>query len=560
MKFIASYKIVLFSLVILIASFVTQMTTVMPSGSHRCLNDQCGIFLWGAHEHDSIWHLALINTGASIMPVYAGAPLTGYNALLDRVLTAIHSLGIDSTLLFFRVIPFLWFIFFVWILRVYAQRTTKNIWYYPCLLFFTFFGGSFSYLLTFIHAHTLIGSSSVLSMQSGLMLTNIQFALSLPLLTYLLILFVKEKQTALDRILVPFVVFTLLGLKFYAGVIAGILVLCNLLLTFKKSDWKTFVVDGAMTGLAAFFALVFFYAIGREKNAGAIFSWTPFATINPIIEEKNLAYLPRLALARYARDSNMWNPVVLGIECITLAIFIVLNFGTRLIGLVAWTRALLHRTMSRIQWLLTTGIIASTLLTLLLSQRGEWWNTIQFVYYAFFFASFFAAETLATWLERSTLPLSLVALFAIIFTIPNSVDTNRLFAHASPTSYIPDQEMSILSILRAEPPGVVLALPIAASPLQTKGGIPPLSQIHDTAYVAAYTGKQTYINDLVQLKLMGIDYQQRYEAVLRADCDVLDHVQYIYLAEQTLPTPYTHCSHDLDLIAGNDNATLYQVK
>lgn len=85
--------------------------------------------------------------------------------------------------------------------------------------------------------------------------------------------------------------------------------------------------------------------------------------------------------------------------------------------------------------------------------------------------------------------------------------------------------------------------------------------MYDTAYVAAFSGKQTYINDLVQLRLTGIDYLPRLENVIKANCDTLNEIKYIYVAgDQSQLIPWQKCqSHAITEIFSNAEASIYLV-
>jgi hypothetical protein len=126
---------------------------------------------------------------------------------------------------------------------------------------------------------------------------------------------------------------------------------------------------------------------------------------------------------------------------------------------------------------------------------------------------------------------------------------------------VSDVEIDVLTHLKSLPKGTVLALP-SVTIIGTENSIPKsLYSRYDTAYVAAFSGQQTYLNDLVQLRLTGIEYQDRLDAVTTNNCIVLDQVSYIYVAgNKSQIEPWEKCMRKMDLIKINQEAALYKLQ
>lgn len=279
------------------------------------------------------------------------------------------------------------------------------------------------------------------------------------------------------------------------------------------------------------------------------------ATVHPIIEESGLFYAPSIANLRnnlYAAAPLSMRLVL--IELATLAVFIVFNWGTRIIGLLSLKKR-------PFEYILIVGILVALLLNVLFVQRGEWWNTVQFLYYGTFLSNILAASTLATLIVHKKIWVKMLAVLIVLFTIPNAVDTYRVFASFPPHSYVSDTEMESLAYLRNLEPGTVLALPLNPIPATSGQLLHPLYNMYDTAYVAAFTGQQTYFNDTVQMKLMGIDYTSRLEDLKKYKCSVLDDIKYIYVAgEQSQVNKWQFCSgFVISKIYKNEESSIYSV-
>jgi len=543
---------------IVIVAFLLQMLVVIPSGSHYCYNSNCGLFFWGAHEHDGIWHLALINSTLSSwparFPTFAGAMLTGYNALLDIVLRVINlATRIPASLLYFKIIPLIWFGAMVLVWNKFGRIYNKSKWYASALMFFIFFGNSFSYLLRYFHEGTIWGASGILSMQSPQMLNNIQFALTLPLLGLLLILFKKEEYAWKDSLWLGCLNFGMMGLKFYGGVVSTLMSgIYAITLLFQKK-WKQGITAGTTSIIGFGLASLLFYNPLSTTGTSGILTLRPMATVHPIIEEIGLFYAPSVANLRNNLYASGGGVRLVLIELATLLVFIVFNWGTRIIGILSIRR-------KPFDYILITGILTGLLMNILFIQRGEWWNTVQFLYYATFLSNIYAAQVLSKWMDSGKL-WSILATMTIILTIPNAVDTYRIFSSYPPQSYVSDAEIEALNHLKLLPKGTVLALPSGAT-IGAGNSIPkPLYSRYDTAYVAAFSGQQTYLNDLVQLRLTGIEYTGRVKNVGNGECSVLREVKYIYSAGDPKQIEvWKKCEkYQLSEMYKNSEATIYGI-
>lgn len=533
--------------IIIAIAFVTQMLVMWPSGSRYCFQNRCGDYYWGVHEHDGIWHMALAETafeeGSLRMPTYAGEKLTGYNWLIDYPLFLLSKIGIPVSFSYFKLLPTVWFVLMIGVWRKFAnQYKPGDELYFRWLLFWLFFSNSLSYVFTLWHAGTLIGSSSYIAMQPPMMLINLQFAYTLPILGYILTVIGKTKSLKWDNFVIALLLFVAMGLKFYGGAILLALIVIHSLL-FK--NWQRMIY----ALIAIMLAVVIFYQ--PKFGQGSVISINPLATVYPIIEEKLLFYWPKLALAKYS--NSIFKQSIAG--SMALIIFIIFNFGARLIAILGM------RQWSKYEWSIMLTVLVSLGANVLLVQRGEWWNTVQFLYYGFFLIAILSAKQLSTWTRQSKWWGGLIGIIIIVASLPNTIDTWRVFAQYPPGSFVSDQEKEILSELKLQPAGVVLALPLERAEIGGANSPSPLYLRYESAYVSAYTGKETYFNDTVQARLVGIDYLQREMAVKQADCQVLRQVNYLYLAgNQATMDAWQKCNQPLRLIKQNEEASLYFVE
>jgi len=548
----------MFSILIIILAFVTQMFVIMPSGSKYCSEGQCGIYFWGAHEHDAVWHIAvsetLFNKYPFEMPNMSGTIMHGYNYLLDIVVAGLSFVtGIGVPIWFFKILPVAWFVSISYLIYQFA-RSYRDTNTFPIFLwFFTFFGSSFSYLLRMNNIHSLWGASSILSMQALQNMLNPQFAWSLIPLLLLLLGLAKSKRKYSDYAMYGFYTFVAIGLKFYTGSVMLLIIGADLFiqLFFDYKKVLSQILKGLIVLSITFVSIWIFYAPGG--NNGFPFIFKPMATVNPIIEDKTLLYLSQWAERLYSYHGIKLVVLEIGV----LGIFTLLNFGTRILAMIGLVKNE-YQSNKYLRVLLVIGALSSFLLSVIFIQKGVWWNTVQFLYVSLFITGILAAEGLDILFKTNKLWSYLIVGAIIVMTIPTNVDVMHTFMKFPGTSYVANDEIQALSILRTMPNGVILA-PLFWQKSQT-GYTPILSQTYDTAYISAYSGKPTYISDLIQLELTNVEYKNRIDRLNEYDCRVIENVDYAYeFKNNQNMSKYSDCGRKIDLIYENETVNVYRV-
>ena len=125
--------------------------------------------------------------------------------------------------------------------------------------------------------------------------------------------------------------------------------------------------------------------------------------------------------------------------------------------------------------------------------------------------------------------LILIGLASVILllSIPTSLDLIRLFAVAPGAAYVSVDEIKALNFLKKQTAGIVLThLYNKEWKNYQKSNL--LYAYEDTAYVAALSGKQEYLANILQLRLTGVPYKKRLESLKKMDCSILKEVDYVY--------------------------------
>lgn len=540
--------------------FLLQMLVMMPSGTTFCLAGKCGMHFWGVNSHDGMWHLEIAAVAFKqlpfIVPSYTGAILSGYNILLDFILYLLSLIGIPPVLTLFKILPVVWFVFYTTMLISLGRSIHNSPRFVAFLLFFGYFGGHLGYFLQLYYEQSIFLGQQSFALQSSNMLLNTQFALSLPFMLYILYA-IKEKLFKTKHVLfVALCLFFIMGLKFYGGAVASLLVFFYVLEQwFAKKNLKVFFTQGLLFLGVLVLAVLVFYNPFAAAQAGSVFSLSPFATVHATIEERDMIYLPNMVNARYFLYAQGWSPKLLFIELFSTAIYVVLHFGTRIIGFLYVVEAIIRRKLDRFNLYVTLSAIFATALTVLLVQRGDWWNTVQFSYYGIFLMNLLAAQAFYSWTSRKHVLGYAAVAVVILLTIPANLQTIKTFTDKN-TLFISQAEFEAMVLLREQPDGIIFN----SFGYDKEKGSNFLTYEY-TGYVAAFAKKQLYLGHLGPLKIIGVDTTDRLAKVIAYDCSVFADVDYIYYVKRHDITYFEMCNAELipfKQFFENDEVKLYK--
>ena len=540
------------------------MLIIFPSGSNLCFEKSCGIFFWGVHGHDGIWHLAISNFSFNSFPfnapTYFGAQMSGYNYLFDLIIRGLSLIGIPAIITYFKIFPVVWFLIFTTLLIVLARKIKDTPVFVFLYLFFTFFVGSFSYFLTLFHNKSIWGSASLLATLTVHTMSNLQFAFSLPILLGILIIIKNKKPNMKSVLMISALNFINLGIKFYGGAITSFVIIIYLLSYVNKKTLLSSVKYLFVLGLTSILSIIIFYDPFSSVKSGSVFSFSPLSLIHTITEEPSLFYSRQLTNARYFLIQNGIGPKLILIEAFNIAAFLFFYLGVRFFGFIYIFWQILRKKLDRFSLnILLTSIFAFTL-TAVLVQKGEWWNVIQFFFYSIFLSNIFLAQLSERLFMSRSILLKFCVFLIIFFGIPTTIDVIRQYAVFPGSSYISKQELDALSFLKYQPKGVVLT-PIYDPSLKLNKGLNDLFRAEDSAYVSAFTGKQSYFANPHPLRLMGIDVNPRSSLIKNGDCKIMSEIDYIYeLHTDSKIKQFISCKNVIvKNIFANDLVTIFKV-
>ena len=467
-----------------------------------------GLGFWGAHGHDAIWHLSVIESAKKGLPlenpIFAGEVLRNYHFFYDLLLAGISNLtNLQAIDLYFRYFPILLSILIGSVVYILA-----NVWFKSKLaanlaIFFIYFGGSFGWIVSYFKNRTLGGESLFWAQQGISTFINPPFAISILLFLTGLFLFnklVSQKQYPVANIIPLILVWgVLIEFKAYGGLLVlGALSIVTIFELSKRN--LNFLKISLPTGLLSL--LVF---LPNNLNSTSLLVFSPFWLIHSMIESPDRVGWYRLQLAKMAGEQGGNWFKFFAAEIIGFSIFILGNLGTRVVGIAAFKKIL---PLNSFKLFIGSFLTASSIIPLLFIQKGSSFNIIQFFYYFLVVFSFLAAYSLAILITKNKRIGLLVTAAMVLLTLPTTWDSLHHYIPVRPPSRISTEEVEALNFLKDQENGIVVTF--YDKRLRERFTEPvPLFAYDSTAYVSAYSGKREFISDTVNLEILGVDYKGR---------------------------------------------------
>jgi hypothetical protein len=457
----------------LVVFVILSIVWILPVFFSGWKKDGSMIF-YGVNAHDGVWHMALMETLAStasrVMPTFARYNLEGYHYLVDLTGSEfVRVFGIDSQDMVFRVYPFLFGLYALYVVRAlifalvpseFELNNKKKI----LLEFFSgmllIWGGSLAYLLPIVGLQQSVNESAFWMHQNISTWINLPLGVSFSLFiaTLNLSILVYRKPGVLNVSILGLMIGSHLGIKAYGGVLLLFGGLFTGAWLVKKRFIKLTMIFLAVSSVS--FLVVARSALGSPQSAGL--EWNPGWFVKTMFEAPDRLNLPRWELKRlsYEASSN-----TLGLSALWIAgiiIFIFGNMGSRLFGLIGLFK--IEKPVKELWFILLTSAL---LIPLLFTQSGVAWNSIQFGYYAYLLLTPLAVVTLVKLKHRHIL----LSVIFIILTFPTSVfSLSKLFSKSSINSYVvAKSNVQVLEELKRLDSGSVLG------PYEDKAIIPALS-------------------------------------------------------------------------------------
>lgn len=513
---IAFNKKTIIILTVFILGIAGQLAVIAPSGTIQ----NGDLVFWSAHGHDGTWHIALmeeIKNGWPFQnPVMAGEKLVNYHFFSDIAPAIISKFTPLSNFdLYFRIFPFLSSLFLGVSAFFLTKKLTKSFSASIWATIFTYFAGSFGFILTYIKNKTIGGESIFWATQPQSASGNPPQIMSDFLLLaaiYFVLVFLKQKdrhKKFVNFVICVVLLGTISSFKIYAGVVLlGAISIVGVweLIKNRKFDLLVLSIVGGI------FALILY--LPNTSNSTSFLIFEPWWYIRTMIVEPSRLNLLDWELRRqtYIYENN-WKRVI-WLEGMGFTIFFFGNLGMRFLGL--WEFVKTHNIIQTNN-IVKVIIVLSLVLPLLFLQKGVASNTSQFLQYFILLFGILAGIAVS----KITKPKKLKFLIPIIIVlmIPTQVGLLNEFyvtdGYSSRPAFakVSSLELSALEFVKNNTDkNSVIITPPYNKYFNQEGVTPHIWDWFDTSYVSALTSRRTYADDYEQVDIMGYDDELRIES------------------------------------------------
>ena len=480
---------------------IGQLAVISPSGVFK----NGDLLFWSAHGHDATWHIALmeeIKRGFPFQnPIFAGEKLTNYHFFSD-ILPAIASkyLPISNLNLYFRIFPFFYSLFLGASAYFLTKKLTKSFSASIWATIFTYFAGSFGFIVTYIKNKTIGGESIFWATQPQSAGGNPPQIIS-DFLVLAIIYFViplgEQKNKSKSKIIFAIctiLIGTLVSFKVYAAVVIfGGLAIAGIWQLIKERKLQLLI----LTLVGGILALVLY--LPNTSNSASFLIFQPWWYIRTMIVEPSRLNLLDWELRRqtYIYEHNLKR--VIWLEGMGFFIFFFGNLGMRFIGL--WDFLKSHIIFKAI-------IVFSLVLPLLFLQKGVASNTSQFLQYFVLLFGILAGITAA----KVTAKLKFLTPVILILMVPTQIGLLREFYSRPAFAKISSFELQALQFIKTNTDQKAVIVTPPYNQYLNLGGITPnIWDWFDTSYVSATSSRRTYFDDYEQADIMNYNWRPREE-------------------------------------------------
>jgi len=548
----------IFQVILIVFGSATLLLTTFKSGWQYSY----GIGFWGPNGHDGVWHLALSNQAAKGIPpgnpVFSGTVLKNYHWGYDFLAGGLARLtGLPVADVHFRLLPIVFSLYLGIISMLFGIAISGSFWVGFFFAFLNYFAGSLGWLIVLLREGRVGGESLFWAMQSASFLLNPPYALSIIVLLTGFYLWRRwETKINITKAMVLGLLFgSLMVIKAYAGLLIIIALLFGAALGLRSEKVRkkgTLLVLGLTAGVA------FLIWVLWQRGSEFPFVFEPLWFIRTLFEASDRLFLPKMGEIWWILVDGWYkSPKFWAIAGFGAFLFFIGNFGTRIFGILKVTRNFWDN-------LLMVIIVTGSLIPMLFVQKGTAWNTVQFLYYALLFSNFFFAKYLSSLVDKKKYVL---VAGLCLFSLPTSLGTVKDYLPNSPAAYISVNEIHALNFLRSEPTGSVLVAPYDPYAKDDKKAPFPLRIYETTAYVSAYSGKETFLEDEMNLDITGYAWRERRKEALqffRTGDEIWSRgflrnnsINYVYLAGNQI-LPLSEEKLGIKMIFDNEEVKIYK--
>ncbi|MEK7616940.1 MAG: hypothetical protein AAB414_02710 [Patescibacteria group bacterium] len=567
-------------LILIVLGILTQGFINFPSG----LLYKEGLLFWSSQGHDGIWHISLMGEIKKSLPpnnpTFAGEKLYNYHYLVDVLMGEFARIFpyFSSLDLYFRFFPVIFSFLIGASVFAFVTKWKNNIKIGYFGVFFTYFVGSFGYIVTWLRDGNLFGGETVFwASQENTLLGNPPHAVAhVFLTTFLLSLLFYLKERKFYWLIILFILGSMLtGFKVSGGfvMLTGIGAAAISDLIFNK---KVHII---LLAFALVISNVLTFKAMTSSQASSFLMFLPWWFIRTMIVDK-LGWIDHELRRQHYLSKGTWNAYlrVIQLEITALLIFLIGNLGMRILGFYILVRNGLKMSFLKnpVSVMLLVSMLTGFFMVILFVQKGIIYNNIQFIQYSLLISGFYgavAAYQLLILIKRK-LPRLILFSLIVFLSVPTVIGNLNEFYGPSKTALakISNQQLEALKFLRENSMEyeVVLTVPFNKY-LKDQFIIQPrpIYAWYPTSYIPALTGRKTYLTSEEQALITGYPTDERLNNMKKffEQSNPLfnkrflkeENIRYIYTSKDELISALDLDKNNLDIFFENSEVIIYKV-
>lgn len=543
-----------------------------------------GIHFWSSQGHDGIWHIALMeeikNNLPPKNPIFAGESLYNYHYFVDVLMGEYNRIFpfFSALDLYFRFFPVIFSLLIGLSVFAFISRWQKSKQIGYLGVFFTYFVGSFGYIVTFARSGNIFGGETMFwASQQNTLLGNPPHAIAHGLLIsfFLAFLHYLRERKFIFLVISFLLAFTMAGFKVSGGfvMLAGITA-AAIVDYINKRKFSTI-------GLAFILGITNFITFKSvtSNEATSFLVFLPWWFIRTMVVDK-LGWINMELARQHYISKGTWHAWlrVFQLESYALGIFILGNLGMRMLGFYVIFKNILSKKAFKdpIEAMLIATGLTGLLMVIFFVQKGLVFNNIQFVQYFLLIVGFYGAimvYNMMSFFKNRWLKFCLLTA-VIIFSIPTVIgNLNEFYGRdRGALAEISNQDIEALQYLKTNSSkgAVILTMPFNKYlkdkfPSQPR----PIYAWYSTAYIPALTGRSVYLTSEEQALITGYPIEERLSKMQRffEQKDLSfnrkflkdANISLIYIAKKEIEKPLDIQQNNLAVFFENDEVIIYMV-
>lgn len=544
-----------------------------------------GLYFWSSQGHDGLWHVSVMESIKQFIPPknpgFAGERLYNYHYLVDILMGEFGRIFpfFSSLDLYFRFFPVIYSLLIGMSVFAFVTRWQNNEKIGYLAVFFTYFVGSFGYIVTFLRTGNIFGGETTFwAAQQNTLLGNPPHAVShILLVTFFLCFLLYLKERSLSFWILSFLAGSILaGFKVSGGFVMLVGLGAAALVDFINKRKVSILIFAFFVGLSNLLTVKL-----MTSNAVSFLMFLPWWFIRTMIVDR-LGWIDLELKRQHYLSRHTWNATlrVMQLETTAFLIFLVGNLGMRFLGVIELFRKFIFKRgeilKNPLEIMLLVTMLTSFTVPIFFVQRGLIYNNIQFMQYFLLIFGFYGAISTYRILKFFKNPLARLVILGlvIILSIPTVVGNLVEFYGPGKTalSKITKSELEALKFLKenSDNRSVILTTPFNQYLKDKFVNQPwPIYAWYDTSYVTALTGRSSYLASEHVTLLFYPQTNQRMENKKKffEQSDFSwnyrflreENISYIYLAKNELTKPLDTVKNGLKILFENDEVIILRV-